>query len=53
MTQESINNIINIATVAVYGAQGPKITLPTPLVEILTGTVVTHCYNKIASSSHP
>ena len=39
---------MNTARVAVNGAQGPKITLPKPLVEILT--VTTHYNNKISSS---
>ena len=37
-TQEIANNIIDTARVAVHGAQGPKITLHKPLVEILIGT---------------
>ena len=53
MTQETLNYIINTIRTAVHGAQGPKITLPKPLVEILTGTVPTHCFNKISSSFHP
>ena len=53
VSQETINDIVNTARVAVHGAQGPKITLPKPLLEILTGTVATHCYNKISFSSHP
>lgn len=49
MTQETLNDLIN-TRIAVQGAQGPQITLPQPLLEILTGTVATHCQNKISSS---
>lgn len=51
MTQEITNDAINTARVAVHGAQGPKIALPRSLVELLTGAMATHCYNKILSSS--
>ena len=50
MTQETANDIISTARVAVFGAQGPKITVPKPLSEILTGTVAMHCFSKIYSS---
>ena len=50
MTEETINDVINTTRVVVHGAQGPKITLPKPPVEIQTGTVATHFYSKISSS---
>lgn len=50
MTQQTANNTISTARVAVLGAQGPRITVPKPLLEILTGTVATHCFSKIYSS---
>ena len=53
MSQETINDVVNTTRVAVHRAQGPRITLPKPLLEILTGTVATHHYNKILFSSHP
>ena len=42
MTQETANNIINMARVTVHGTQGPKIILHKSLVKILIGTMVTH-----------
>ena len=51
-TQETAGNGINTtARVTLHGAQGPKITLPSPLVEILTGILATHRYHEISSSS--
>lgn len=39
MTLETINDVINTARLAEHGAQDSKITLPKPIVEILTGTL--------------
>ena len=51
-THEATSNVTDTARVAVPGAQGPRVPQPEPLEEeILTGTVATRGYSKLASPS--